>query len=58
VGAELGARGVEERGVGHLLAAALAQVLRLDRIERVDVGRVNGADAGLFCAYQRLMPAR
>ena len=37
-GAELGARGVEERGVGDLLAAALAQELRLDRVERVDVG--------------------
>ncbi len=37
-GAELGARGVEERGVGDLLAAALAQELRLEPVEGVDVG--------------------
>ena len=37
-GAELRARGVEERRVGGLFAAALAQELRFDRVERVDVG--------------------
>ena len=39
--AELVARGVEEHRVRDLLAAALAEELRLDRVERVDVAAVE-----------------